>query len=150
MAVRFASIGAALLMLIVAGSAYSGNASGQATGWYVGGAGLTGDDGRLFISEQLDENLIAEGLTYVRVTSGSCGGSAEDYVVYEATLAPESGSSQVYVAQLKPIGRLATPLDDPSGVYNVFLFGRDEYSGFTVAIDGLTADVTFTVCFRAP
>jgi hypothetical protein len=150
MAVRFASIGAALVMLIVAGSVYTGNASGQAIDWYAGGAGLTDDDGRLYISGQLDENLLAGGLTYVRVTSGHCDGSPEDFVVYEASLAPEGGSGQVYVAQLEPIGRLATPLNEPAGVYNVFLFGRDEYSGFTVAIDGLTPDVTFTACFRAP
>jgi hypothetical protein len=150
MAVRFASIGAALFLLIVAGGAGIGNASGQTTEWYVGGAGLTDNGGRLYISEQLDENLLADGLTYVRVTSGHCNGSAEDYVVYEAALGPEGQNGQVYVAQLDPIGRLATPLHEPNGVYNVFLFGRDEYSGFTVAIDGLTPDITFTACFRAP
>jgi hypothetical protein len=150
MAVRFASIGAALFMLIVAGGTSIGNASGQTTEWYVGGAGLTDNDGRLYISEQLDENLLADGLTYVRVTSGHCDGSPEDFVVYEASLAPESDSGQVYVAPLEPIGRLATPLHEPAGAYNVFLFGRDEYSGFTVTLDGLTPDVTFTACFRAP
>ncbi|MGD9889771.1 MAG: hypothetical protein AB7N70_08550 [Dehalococcoidia bacterium] len=150
MAVRFASIGAAFLLLIVAGSTSLASASGQATQWSVGGAGLTDDGGRLYISEQLDENLLADGLTYVRVTSGHCNGSAEDYVVYEATLGPEGQNGQVYVAQLEPIGLRATPLHEPNGVYNVFLFGRDEYSGFTVAIDGLTPDITFTACFRAP
>jgi hypothetical protein len=150
MAVRFASIGAAFLLLIVAGGTHIGNASGQATEWYVGGAGLTDDDGRLYISGQLDENLLADGLTYVRVTSGHCDGSPEDFVVYEASLAPEGGSGQVHVAQLEPIGRLATPLVEPEGAYNVFLFGRGIYSGFTVAIDGLTPDITFTACFRAP
>ncbi len=150
MAVRFAFIGAALLLLIVAGGTSIGSASGQTTEWYVGGAGLTDDDGRLYISEQLDENLVADGLTYVRVTSGHCNGSAEDFVVYEASLGPEGQNGQVLVAQLEPIGRLATPLREPAGVYNVFLFGRGEYSGFTVAIDGLTPDVTFTACFRLP
>jgi hypothetical protein len=150
MAVRLASLGAALLLLIIAGEFGAAGAHGQATQWYVGGAGLTDDDGRLYISEQLQENIIADGLTYVRVTSGSCNASAEDFAVYEASLGPEGQSGSVLVAQLEPIGRFATPLNEPRGVYNVFLFSRGEYSGFTVAIDGLTPDITFTACFRVP
>jgi hypothetical protein len=150
MAVRLASLGVALLLLAVAAEVSADGARGQETDWYVGGAGLTGDDGRLYISEQLEENLIEMGLTYVRVTSGSCDGSPQDYVVYEATLAPEGESGQVLVAQLEPIGRLAPPLNEPPGLYNVFLFGRGAYSGFTVALTSLTPDVTFTACFRAP
>ena len=144
---RFASLTMVLVLVSLAVLVTPDRGAAQDPAWYVGGAGLVDDDGRLYISEQVPINLIEMGLTYVRVTSGPCNGSAQDWVVYEAALTPEGASNQVLVALLEPIGRLAPPVIEPEGAYNVFLFGRGAYSGFTVAMSGLPPDVTFTACF---
>ena len=144
---RFTSLAALLtLLLVLAG----GGTSAQEAGWYDAGSGLTADDGQLFSSAQLPLNPIVAGLTYVRVTSGPCDGSPTDYVVYEVALMPEGASGQVYVGNLEPIGRLAPPIRQATGSYDVFLFGRGDGGGFTVVVDGLTPAVSFTACFRVP
>jgi hypothetical protein len=140
----------ALLTLSLAVALAGRGARAQESGWFDAGSGLVGDDGRLYISAALPFNLIDAGLTYARVTSGPCDGSPEDYVVYEVALSPEGNSGGVYVGVLEPIGRLATPLIQPAGAYDVFLFARGDTSGFTAAADGLTPSVTFQACFRAP
>jgi hypothetical protein len=146
---RIASLGAVVTFSLAV--AFAGRAAlAQESGWFDAGSGLVGDDGRVFISAALPFNLIDAGLTYARLTSGPCDGSPQDYVVYEVALAPEGNSGGVYVGVLEPIGRLAAPLVQPPGAYDVFLFARGDTSGFTVAADGLTPSVTFQACFRAP
>jgi len=127
-----------------------GRVLAQESTWFVGGTGLVDDTGEVYVSASLPTNLVASGLTYVRVTSGPCEAPASDYVVYEAELSPASTSTQLYVGVLEPIGRFATPVTTPPGAFDVFLFGRGDTGGFTVVLNGQTPSVTFTVCFRAP
>jgi hypothetical protein len=141
---------AAAFVLLLALSIGAGRLAAQDSGWYDAGASLTDNKGQAFISARLAFNLIDAGLTYARVTSGPCNGSPQEYIVYEATLAPEGASGQVYVGVLEPIGRLASPISTPPGSYDVFLFGRGAGGGFTVVVNDQTPSVTFTACFRVP
>lgn len=140
---------AALLSLIVTGAiTIGGHAVAQEPQWYVGGTGLVTDDTRLYISEEPEINLIALGYTYVRVTSGNCDGSADEFAVYEGNITTQAQSSMSLYGTIAPTGSVATPLIGDTTAPNVFLFGQGDLSGFTVALEGLTPSVTFTACFR--
>jgi len=137
----------AMLVLLLGIAAAS---AGAQQVWFAAGDAFAEDDGEINYIEQLvPADLVAQGLTYIRVTNGPCDADPNTFDVYEANLSiPQSGDDAWY-GSLTSTGTQAAPLHHP-GDPNVYLVPDGIQSRVTVFIDGVRPSVTFTVCFRKP
>ena len=156
---RGAALGlaAALLFSAVGGTACRGGTGTTAAAtppgddWYVAGSALTDDAGTLSFTEREEsENLVEEGLTYLRVTNGPCDGSPAEFYVYEGNLAPPADGDRAWSGELAPVAGQATPLASTPNAPDAYLESSGIMSRLRVTAEGLPPDMAFQVCLRRP
>jgi hypothetical protein len=137
-------------VLIVA-AAWAGGVSAQTPAWFPAGDALSSDGGAWhYFNQRVETNLVEEGLTYLRVTSGPCDGSPNDYAVYEANLAPPPVGETAWYGTLQPLAGMAQALRQMPGAPNAYIMPRGLQTEITVALDGVPPSTTFSACFRRP
>lgn len=119
--------------------------------WYNVGWSPSDDGGSWRFTTNAGEDLIAIGLTYVRVTDGDCETSPDAATVYEAQLSPTQAGDQSWGAKLQPIGAVSASLPalDPS-TGDVYLIPRVDGSEIDAVLDGIPPDEAFSICLRQP
>ena len=157
---RRAALGlaAAVLLAGVGGTACRGGDGATAAAtpsggneWYVAASALTDDAGTLSVAEREEsENLVEEGLTYLRVTNGPCDGSPSAFSVYEANLTPPADGDRAWSGELAPVAGRATPLASTPAAPDAYLESSGIMSRLRVTVEGLPPDMAFLVCLRRP
>jgi hypothetical protein len=137
-----------LLALLLTGAATL--AAAQTQNWFMAGDTLSDDSGEIaYVQQTVDADLIGDGLTYVRVTNGTCSDSPTAFIVYETALDPPGTGENAWYGTLEPAGSMARPLNNP-GDPNVYLEQDGIQSKVTVVMSGLPPSVTFSICFSKP
>jgi hypothetical protein len=138
-----------LLSLLLAGAATL--AAAQSQNWFKAGDTLSDDSGEVtYVQQTVPADLIGDGLTYVRVTNGSCSDSPSSFIVYETALDPPGTGDNAWYGTLEPVsGSMAKPLNNP-GDPNVYLEQDGINSKVTVVMSGLPPNITFSICFTKP
>jgi len=121
-----------------------------AQSWFVAGDALVGDDGTWEFDQIVPVDLIEEGLTYVRVTSGPCNGSPDTYVVYEANLTPPPAGDDAWSGSLEPTGAKAEPISRDADDPDVAVIQGGNTSTVRIMLPGQTPNITITACFTHP
>lgn len=117
--------------------------------WRLLGSELSDDSGAWRFSERvIPLNLIAAGYAYLRVTSGPCAGSPDEFDTYETSLAAPTGDDDAWFGTLQPVGRVATPLTNAADGPNAYVVPKDIDSVVTIVMDGVGPSITFQVCAR--
>jgi hypothetical protein len=119
------------------------------TGWLsVGTASLDGGGSWRFEMTSA-EDLISQGLTFMRVTSAACATEPDEAYVFEAKLKATDAGDKSWDGKLEPVGALArglTGLDAASG--DVHLTPSSSGTKIVGALDGLPPGMTLSVCVR--
>lgn len=140
-----------MLVVLTAAVAWAGDARAQMPMWFPAGNALSSDGGSWhYFNQRIEVNLVQEGLTYLRVTSGPCDGSPNDFAIYESNLTRPPAGETAWFGTLQPVTGLAQPLRQMPGAPNAYIIPSGLQTEITVALDGVPPSVTFSACFRTP